>query len=93
MFLFDCCQAVVLDTFFIGGIKGGGALHSVCSILLIDLLHIVNAHVCIAHVMRYFSIIGETLHRWGKRFQAIDIFHVISDNCFKHLYSHFFSSI
>ena len=25
------------------------------------------AHACIGHVTRYFSIIGETLHRWGKR--------------------------
>ena len=27
----------------------------------IDLFHIVNAHACIAHVTRYFSINGETL--------------------------------
>ena len=33
----------------------------------IDLFHIVFAHACICHVTRYFSIIGETLHRWGKR--------------------------
>ena len=37
------------------------------SILTIDLFHIVFAHACIGHVTRYFSIIGETLHRWGKR--------------------------
>ena len=35
--------------------------------LLIDLFHIVFAHACIGHVTRYFSIIGETLQRWGKR--------------------------
>ena len=34
---------------------------------LIDLFHIVSAHTYIGHVTRYFSIIGETLHRWGKR--------------------------
>ena len=34
---------------------------------LIDLFHIVCAHAYIGHVARYFSIIGETLQRWGKR--------------------------
>ena len=34
---------------------------------IIDLFHIVFAHACIGHVTRYFSIIGETLQRWGKR--------------------------
>ena len=34
---------------------------------LIDLFHILFAHACIGHVTRYFSIIGETLHRWGKQ--------------------------
>ena len=41
-----------------------------CSILFafrIDLFHIVCAHAYIGHVARYFSIIGETLQRWGKR--------------------------
>ena len=33
----------------------------------IDLFHIVCAHAYIGHVARYFSIIGETLQRWGKR--------------------------
>ena len=33
----------------------------------IDLFHIVFAHAYISHVTRYFSIIGETLQRWGKR--------------------------
>ena len=32
----------------------------------IDLFHSVFAHACIGHVKRYFSIIGETSHRWGK---------------------------
>ena len=32
----------------------------------IDLFHIVFAHAYSGHVMRYFSIIGETLHRWGQ---------------------------
>ena len=35
--------------------------------LTIDLFHIVCAHAYICHVARYFSIIGETLQRWGKR--------------------------
>ena len=35
--------------------------------LQIDLFHIVCAHAYIGHVARYFSIIGETLQRWGKR--------------------------
>ena len=36
--------------------------------VVIDLFHIVSAHACIAHMTRYFSIIGgETLHRWGKQ--------------------------
>ena len=34
---------------------------------VIDLFHIVCAHAYIGHLARYFSIIGETLHRWGKR--------------------------
>ena len=34
---------------------------------LIDLFHIVCAHAYIRHVARYFSIIGETLQRWGKQ--------------------------
>ena len=34
---------------------------------VIDLFHIVCAHAYIGHVARYFSIIGETLQRWGKR--------------------------
>ena len=34
---------------------------------LIDPFHIVCAHAYIGHVARYFSIIGETLQRWGKR--------------------------
>ena len=34
---------------------------------LLDLFHIVCAHAYIGHVARYFSIIGETLQRWGKR--------------------------
>ena len=47
----------------------------------IDLFHIVSAHACIGHVTRYFSIIGETLHRWGKRiFCHWHFFSVISDN-------------
>ena len=33
----------------------------------IYLFHIVSAHACIGHVTHYFPIIGETLHRWGKR--------------------------
>ena len=33
----------------------------------IDLFHIVCAHAYIGHVARDFSIIGETLQRWGKR--------------------------
>ena len=32
----------------------------------IDLFHIACAHAYIGHVARYFSIIGETLQRWGK---------------------------
>ena len=26
-----------------------------------------DLHTCIVHVRRYFSIIGVTLHRWGKQ--------------------------
>ena len=33
----------------------------------IDLFHIVCAHAYIGHVAHYFSIIGETLQRWGKQ--------------------------
>ena len=32
----------------------------------IDIFHVVSAHACIANLTRYFSIIGETSHRWGK---------------------------
>ena len=46
----------------------------------IDLFHIVFAHACIGHVTRYFSIIGETLQRWGERIWAIDIIYAICDN-------------
>ena len=35
--------------------------------LIIDLFHIVCAHAYIGHVARYFSIISETLQRWGKQ--------------------------
>ena len=35
--------------------------------LTIVLFHIVSAHAYIGHVARYFPIIGESLHRWGKR--------------------------
>ena len=35
--------------------------------LIIDLFHIDCAHAYMGHVGRYFSIIGETLQRWGKR--------------------------
>ena len=59
----------------------------------IDLFHIVSAHAYISHVTCYFSIIGETLHRWGKRILALDAFYVISDNdLFNHLFPHFLSS-
>ena len=40
------------------------------SVMRIDLFHIVFAHACIGHVTRYFSIIGETLYRWGKRISS-----------------------
>ena len=33
---------------------------------IIDLFHIIFAHAYMVHVARYFSIIGETLQRWGK---------------------------
>ena len=48
---------------------------------LIDPFRIVYAHACIAHVMRYFSIIGETLYIYGANsFQAIDTFYVVRNN-------------
>ena len=42
---------------------------SIWSIILkeLDLFHIVCAHAYIGHVARYFSIIGETSQRGGKR--------------------------
>ena len=41
---------------------------------LIELSHIFSAHAYNGHVARYFPIIGETLHRWGKR--------ILSHGCF-----------
>ena len=52
------------------GVCGNGSVplsHSGNVVTRIDLFHIVFAHACICHVTCYFSIIGETLHRWGKR--------------------------
>ena len=40
---------------------------NVSRFIVIDLFHIVCAHAYIGHVARYFSIIGETLQRWGKQ--------------------------
>ena len=65
---------------------------AVCvSCFTIDLFHIVSAHAYIGHVARCFSIIGKTFHKWGKRILS-HTFYVISDNCFNHLFSHFFLS-
>ena len=47
-----------------------GDIERSCCQELIDIFHIVSAHAYIGHVARYFSIIGETLLRWGKRISS-----------------------
>lgn len=43
--------------------------HSMRSVryIAIDIFHIVSAHACSGHVTPYISMIGETLHIWGKQ--------------------------
>ena len=48
----------------------------------IDFFHIISADACIGHVARYFPIISQTLHRWGKQILSHLTFYVISANLF-----------
>ena len=61
------CEDFPLRTLFFSVTVSENVYFDTAGRIQIDLFHIVCAHAYIGHVARYFSIIGETLQRWGKR--------------------------